>query len=85
MVVDRLREAGTLGRSTVEFHSALGNVFGVKAVNDNVLARWDKLGVGVTYHHKLTAVDIGGRRATFSTPEGAQETLEYDFLHVVPP
>lgn len=85
MVVDRLKQAGKLASSKVEFHSALGNVFGVKPVNDNVLKRWSDLGVEVTYNHKLTRVDIGGRRATFSTPEGDTQTVEYDFLHVVPP
>jgi sulfide:quinone oxidoreductase len=85
MLRDRLARAGTLDRSKIEFHSALGNVFGVKAVNDNVLARWKSLGIGVTYTHKLAAVDIGARRATFVTPEGEKVETAYDFLHVVPP
>jgi len=82
---DRLQRAGTLSKSKVDFHSALGNVFGVKVVNDNVLARWKTLGIDVHYTHKLAAVDIGARRATFVTPEGEKAELPYDFLHVVPP
>ncbi len=85
MLRDRLRQAGTLERSRVQFYSALGNVFGVPKVNDNVLARWKELGVGVVPTHKLTAVDIGARRATFTTPEGEKVETGYDFLHVVPP
>jgi len=82
---DRLRQAGTLAQSKVRFVSALGNVFGVKAVNDNVLARWRDLGIEVEYTSKLVAVDPGARRATFASPEGERVQVPYDFLHVVPP
>lgn len=85
MLRDRLHRAGTLAKSKITFESALGNVFGVKVVNDNVLARWKALGIDVAYTHKLVAVDIGGRRATFTTPEGERLERPYDFLHVVPP
>jgi sulfide:quinone oxidoreductase len=85
MLRDRLAQAGTLGASRISFMSALGNVFGVKVVNDNVLARWQQLGIGVEFTHKLTAIDIGARRATFSTPEGEKVVKPYDFIHVVPP
>ena len=77
--------AGALARSRVQFMSALGNVFGVKVVNDNVLTRWKDLGIGVEFTQRLTAVDIGARRATFVTPEGERSERAYDFLHVVPP
>ena len=85
MVRDRLAQAGTLGKSQVTFYSALPNVFGVKAVNDNVLERWQALGVQVQYTQKLKAIDIGARRATFVNPEGAATEVPYDFIHVVPP
>jgi sulfide:quinone oxidoreductase len=85
MLRDRLLRAGTLDKSRVRFMSALGNVFGVKVVNDNVLERWKTLGIGVEFTHKLAAVDIGARRATFVTPEGEKVERPYDFLHVVPP
>ena len=85
MLRDRLLKAGTLGASKISFQSALGNVFGVKVVNDNVLQRWQALGIEVEYSQQLKAIDIGARRATFSTPEGEQQEMPYDFLHVVPP
>jgi sulfide:quinone oxidoreductase len=85
MLRDRLKQAGTLDKSTVQFMSALGNVFGVKPVNDNVLERWKTLGIGVDYNHKLASLDIGARRATFVTPEGEKVEKPWDFIHVVPP
>lgn len=87
MVADRLTQAGTRQRSKVDFHTALPSdtVFGVKVVNDDVLRRWKALDVQPHYLSKLVAVDGGGRRATFASPEGERTTLGYDFLHVVPP
>ncbi len=87
MVADRLRQAGTLGHSKIDFHSGLpdGTVFGVKPVNDDVLARWKALGIRTHYLSKLVAVDIGARKAVFATPEGERSEVAYDFLHLVPP
>ncbi len=85
MLRDRLHQAGTLANSKVTFYSALGNVFSVKSVNDNVLQRWKDLGVAVEFTQKLVAVDIGGRKAVFASPEGERTTVPYDFIHVVPP
>ena len=85
MLRDRLAQAGTLNKSSVTFYSAVGNVFGVKPVNDNVVSRWQDLGIGIEYTQKLNAVDIGARKATFVTPEGASTEVPYDFIHVVPP
>ena len=85
MLRDRVRQAGTLGNARITFHSALQNVFGVPAVNDNVLGRWKALGIDVEYSHKLLAIDIGARRATFATPMDDRLEVPYDFIHVVPP
>ena len=70
MLADRLRQAGTKDKSKVRFHSALGNVFGVPPVNAAVLERWQRLGIDVEFTSKLSAIDIGARRATFVSPEG---------------
>jgi sulfide:quinone oxidoreductase len=87
MVADRLREAGTLERSQIDFFSGLPDdtVFGVKSVNDNVLARWQAQGIRTHYLSKLVAVDPGARKAVFATPEGERSEVDYGFLHVVPP
>ncbi len=85
MVRDRLAQAGTLAQSQVDFYSSLPSVFGVKAVNDNVLQRWQALGVGVQFTQSLQAIDIGARRATFVRPDGTRTEVPYDFLHVAPP
>ena len=85
MLRDRLAQSGTLGQSKVTFYSALGNVFGVKVVNDNVLSRWKDLGIAVETTQKLQGIDIGAQRARFVSPEGVSTEVPYDFIHVVPP
>jgi sulfide:quinone oxidoreductase len=85
MLRDRLAQSGTLDKSKVTFYSALGGVFGVKVVNDNVLSRWRDLGIAVETTQKLQAIDIGAQSARFVTPEGVASDVAYDFIHVVPP
>lgn len=85
MIDDRLRQAGTRERSKVSFHSAIGNIFSVPKVAENVVARWSKKDIPVVYHSKLVAIDIGARRATFANQAGERTELGYDFIHAVPP
>lgn len=86
MVDDRLREAGTRGQSSVVFYSALkDSIFSVKTVNDEVLRRWQTLDVPVNFQHRLSAVDLAARKATFSRDGADPLTVEYDFLHIAPP
>lgn len=85
LLADRLRQSGTKAASKITFHSALGVVFGVPKVNEEILKRWSALDISTVYTSKLDAVDIGARKATFLTPEGDKEEVAYDFLHVVPP
>lgn len=85
LLADRLRQAGTLASSEISFYSGSDRVFGVPAYHDYVLKRFGDLGIDVAFNQRLTAIDIGSRRATFTTPEGAQTETDYDFIHVVPP
>jgi sulfide:quinone oxidoreductase len=85
MLDDRLRQSGTREKSKITFHSAIGNIFSVPKVAENVLARWEKNDIPVVYHSKLVAIDIGARRATFANQDGSKSELGYDFIHAVPP
>lgn len=85
MLRDRLAQAGTLSQSSIQFQSALSNVFGVKVVNDNVLKRWSELGIKVNYEQTLKSIDLGARKASFAQPSGEVLTVPYDVIHVVPP
>jgi len=84
IVDDLLRQAGARSRVRIGFRSALGEVFGVPAVNERVLGIWRTRDIGVAYDRRLKAVDPGKRVATFASA-GGEVNEDYDFLHVVPP
>lgn len=84
MLANRAEQAGTLVDSTIEFHSAISSVFSVPVINQEVLNRWDVIGIPVHFQSKLVAVDIDAQRATFEQGDGSRIEKEYDFLHVAP-
>lgn len=86
MLSDRLRQAGTVQASEIDFFAPGKAVFSVPIVNENILARWEKLDkpINVNYQHTLKGIDISGRKATFTHSLG-EKIMDYDFLHVVPP
>jgi len=85
LLADRLKEAGTFAQTEMSFHAAGANIFSVKPVNDFALQRWDEMGIAAHLDQNLTAIDLQARRATFSSSDGTQNTVDYDFIHVVPP
>jgi sulfide:quinone oxidoreductase len=86
MLDNRLRQTGKRENSKINFYSAGSNIFGVPVINENVLNRWEKLGIQTHYQSQLSAIDIGGQKATFVNPSsGAKTEVPYDFIHVVPP
>lgn len=84
MLANRAEQAGTLAKSTIDFHSAISTVFSVPVINQEVLDRWDVIGIPVHFQSKLVAVDIDAQRATFEQADGKRIEKEYDFLHVAP-
>ncbi|MBA1148539.1 NAD(P)/FAD-dependent oxidoreductase [Ectothiorhodospiraceae bacterium WFHF3C12] len=79
-----LREAGRRGRAELIYAAHNDALFGVAPVNERVTEMFGSRGIEPQYSHVLKAVDPGRRTATFDTPDG-DATLDYDFLHVVPP
>ena len=61
MLANRAEQAGTLVDSTIEFHSAISSVFSVPVINQEVLNRWDVIGIPVHFQSKLVAQVGGGR------------------------
>ena len=85
MLADRLRQAGTAQDSDIRFLSALpSSIFGVKPVNDDVVRRWEELGIGIDYSQTVKGVDIGARKLHVQAGDTVK-VLDYDFLHLVPP
>lgn len=85
MLDNRLRQAGTRGDATIDFHSSIKSVFSVPVINQEVLDRWQQADIPVHFQSKLTAIDIDARKATFEQADGSLLVEDYDFIHVPPP
>lgn len=85
MLANRAEQAGTLADSRIDFHSAITSIFSVPVINQEVLDRWDTIGIPVHFQSKLVAVDIDAQKATFEQADGSRIVEAYDFLHVPPP
>ncbi|WP_333684639.1 NAD(P)/FAD-dependent oxidoreductase [Pontibaca methylaminivorans] len=59
-------------------------VFAVPPVNERVEHLFAGRGIAVNHARVLSVIDPGARRASYDTPEGTV-TMDYDFIHVVPP
>lgn len=85
MLANRAEQAGTLANSSIDFHSAISSVFSVPIINQEVLNRWESIGIPVHFQSELVAVDIDAQRATLKKADGSRVVEDYDFLHVPPP
>lgn len=85
MLANRMEQSGTLADSEITFHSAGTTVFSVPVINQEVLDRWQKIGIPVNFQSKLVGIDIDAQRATFELADGSRVEEDYDFIHVPPP
>ena len=83
---DRMREVGTRERAQIHFYAGGAALFSVDIYHQDIVRRFGDLGVGHDLRQRLTGIDIGAKRATFtSAVDSAESTVDYDFIHVVPP
>ncbi|SHO55079.1 Pyridine nucleotide-disulfide oxidoreductase [Vibrio quintilis] len=86
LMLDHLEKTGRRENYDVRFVSPYDKkVFSIPYYNDFVLKRWQQQQVGFLDNRVLTAIDGPAQKATFTQPDGVQETLDFDFIHVVPP
>ncbi|MGB3271623.1 MAG: FAD/NAD(P)-binding oxidoreductase [Xanthobacteraceae bacterium] len=81
---DKARRNDRRGALKLIYNAHNPAVFAVPPVHDKVKALFAERDIAVNYSHVLKAIDPGAKRATYATPAG-DVTLDYDFIHVVPP
>ncbi|MCG5535265.1 NAD(P)/FAD-dependent oxidoreductase [Ectothiorhodospira mobilis] len=81
---NRLNERGTRDRAEMHYLPPAKSLFSQPDIHDFLTEHLPGRGIQIDWDHPLKAIDPGARTATFATPEG-DRTLEYDFIHVVPP
>lgn len=88
LAADYFRKSGVAQRTKVIYGSGLGAIYGVKeyaAILDGVVARY---GIETRFQHELVEIAPEKREAVFqrkNSPEKERVTIQYDFLHAVPP
>ncbi|MCS6811510.1 MAG: FAD/NAD(P)-binding oxidoreductase [Tepidimonas sp.] len=81
---DRLRRAGTRGKTELHYLAPQKALFSVPIVAEKVRMLFQQRGVKTHLEHRLVAIDAGRRIATYESPAGRTE-MKWDFIHVVPP
>lgn len=81
---DKARSRGRRGSVELIYNAHNPAVFSVVPVNDRVAEMFAGRDIAVNYSHVLKAIDPGAKQATYATESG-DITLDYDFIHVVPP
>lgn len=81
---DKARSRGRRGAVELVYNAHNPAVFSVAPVNDKVTEMLAGRDIAVNYSHVLKAIDPGAKQATYATESG-DITLDYDFIHVVPP
>lgn len=88
MLQDRLQQLGVgADNAQIDFFSPSNVIFSVPPVNDEVLARWQRLPIAPQVHFQrtLSAIDMDRKTAYFIDETGATHGEDYSFIHVVPP
>lgn len=81
---DKARSRGRRGSVELIYNAHNPAVFSVAPVNDRVAEMFAGRDIALNYSHVLKAIDPGAKQATYATENG-DVTLDYDFIHVVPP
>lgn len=81
---DKARRKGRRSAVKLIYNAHNPTVFTVPPVHEKVKTLFAERDIAVNYSHVLKAIDPGAKRATYATPSG-DVTLDYDFIHVVPP
>lgn len=81
---DKARRANRRGAVKLIYNAHAPALFAVPPVNEKVKKLFSEREIAANYNHVLKAIDPGAKRATYATPSG-DVTLDYDFIHVVPP
>ncbi len=81
---DKARRQGRRGAVELIYNAHNPALFAVPPVHEKLVGMFADRGIAANYGHVLKALDPGARQATYATETG-DVTLDYDFIHVIPP
>lgn len=85
LIEDALQDNGTRDQAEMHYLPPGEGLFSQPDIHEFIKTYFpEKRNVAIDWNHPLTGIDAANQRATFTTPEG-DRTVDYDFIHVVPP
>jgi len=84
LIDDIARRAGNAGKVNMVYAAPQDTLFGVPIVAEKVRMLFEDRGVEAMLNRTLTAIDVGAKRAMFTSETGTEE-IDYDYIHIVPP
>jgi sulfide:quinone oxidoreductase len=85
LIDDIARTAGTRGKAEFVYAAPQTSLFGVPIVSEKVRMLFQDRGIETRMGQTLKSIDAGAKRATFADADGAMTTMDYDYLHLIPP
>ncbi|MFV8835680.1 FAD-dependent oxidoreductase [Aquisalimonas sp.] len=81
----RLQRQGNRESADLQYFPPGDGMFSQPDIDDFLKSHFpDDRGINLNWHHQLKAIEPGARQAVFNTEDG-ERTVDYDFIHVVPP
>jgi sulfide:quinone oxidoreductase len=80
-----VRQAGQRDAFNFEYCTAENQLFSVKEFDQRLQEIWAERQITPNYEHTLTSLDSAAQTATFTLADNAQRTMDWDFIHIVPP
>jgi sulfide:quinone oxidoreductase len=80
-----VRQAGQRDAFNFEYCTAENQLFSVKAFDQRLQEIWAERQITPNYEHTLTSLDSAAQTVTFTLADNAQRTMDWDFIHIVPP
>jgi sulfide:quinone oxidoreductase len=83
---DWCRKKGSREKVDFQYYSATDHMFDVPLFRKRLEEIWAERKLPLALNHRIRAVDPEKRQVTFEKQPGLERvTLDYDFLHIVPP
>ncbi|WJV55865.1 FAD/NAD(P)-binding oxidoreductase [Prodigiosinella aquatilis] len=72
-------------RINFQYFTSESFLFSVKSFDDKLKEIWNQRQITPHYEHVLSALEPEKKTVTFLLADGSKKTLDWDFIHIVPP
>ena len=84
LIDDISRKNGGRSKSNITYFGHNKALFGVPIVSEKIRMVFEDRGINAEYQSHVSAIDMGAKKVTITTPDGDYDR-DYDYVHIVPP